>query len=216
MRSAESAYRILKTAGKLKPERGEGGLKLQSISPIVREMAEIRPFAPVKLVCGIITGREARAAEAERRLGERFGPVEARGPRYPFAGTAYYQEEMGPGLSRGFISFRDLIAPERLPDIKIETNALEEDLRKHFATPGRAVNLDPGILTAAALFMATTKEFSHRPPLRNGIYAHLELLFVRNGVKRLEWTYPDLRTEDHIPFFLDVRKTYLETLKPPR
>ena len=79
MRSAESAYRILKTAGKLKPERGEGGLKLQSISPIVREMAEIRPFAPVKLVCGIITGREERAAEAERRLGERFGPVEAEG-----------------------------------------------------------------------------------------------------------------------------------------
>lgn len=179
-------------------------------------MTNIRPFVPVKLICGIIAGREEHADEAERRLAGRYGPIEARGPRVPFAGTDYYEAEMGAGLKRGFVSFQDLIDPERLPDIKIGTNVLEDEFRKIFGAPERAVNLDPGILTSSALFMATTKEFSHRPPLQKGIYAHLELLFLKSGVKRLEWTYPDFRTGDHIPFFLSVRKSYLEGLKPPR
>ncbi len=177
-------------------------------------MADIKPFAPVKLICGIIAGLEEYAAEAERRLAGRFGPIDARGPRIPFAGTDYYEAEMGSGLSRGFVAFSNLIQPDRLPDIKIETNALEDDLRTRFKTKGRAVNLDPGILTAAALFMATTKEFSHRPPLRKGIYAHLEFLFTKSGIRRLDWTYPDLRGDDHLPFFLEVRKKYFGALSP--
>jgi len=176
-------------------------------------MAEIKPFAPVKLICGIIAGASERADEAERRLAEQFGPIDGRGPRVPFAGTDYYKDEMGPGLSRGFISFQRLVAPENLADIKIRTNALEEQLRADFQTKGRAVNLDPGILTTAALFMATTKEFAHRPPLQKGIYAHLEFLFTRAGLRRLEWTYPDFRGDEHLPFFLETRKKYLAVLR---
>ncbi len=115
-----------------------------------------------------------------------------------------------------FLAFRDLICPDRLSDIKIETNAIEEELREKTGAGRRTVNLDPGILTGAALFMATTKDFAHRPPLQKGIYAHLELLFTKTGVKRLEWTYPDFRTDEHLPFFLSVRKGYLESIKPLR
>lgn len=189
------------------------GLNSEALCPIVLPMAEIKPFAPVKLVCGIIAGDPERAEEAERRLADLFGPIDARGPRIPFAGTDYYQDEMGSGLNRGFVSFRRLVAPDCLADIKIRTNALENELQAHFRTKGRAVNLDPGILTAAALFMATTKEFAHRPPLQKGIYAHLEFLFTRTGLKRLEWTYPDLRSDEHVPFFLTVRKKYLASLR---
>lgn len=176
-------------------------------------MAEIKPFTPVKLVCGIIAGPDEHAAEAERRLSKRFGPIDNRGPRVPFAGTDYYEREMGAGLRRGFVSFQRLAAPDRLAGIKIRTNALEEELRIFFQVPGRIVNLDPGILTGAALFMATAKEFAHRPPLQKGIYAHLEVLFTRTGIRRLEWTYPDLRGDDHVPFFLAVRKDYLALLR---
>jgi hypothetical protein len=179
-------------------------------------MAEIKPFASVKLICGIIAGSADMFRTAEDRLAARHGPVEARGPIVPFLGTAYYAVEMGSGLSRMFLAFRDLVSPDRLPDIKIGTNALEDDLRAKTRGGGRTVNLDPGILTGSALFMATTKEFSHRPPLQKGIYAHLELLFTKTGVKRLEWTYPDFRTDEHLPFFLAVRKGYLESIKPPR
>ncbi|MBN1939414.1 MAG: DUF4416 family protein [Candidatus Aminicenantes bacterium] len=177
-------------------------------------MADIKPFAPVKLVCGIIAGSTDMFRIAENRLAASYGPVDARGPRVPFLDTAYYTGEMGPGLSRMFLAFRDLICPDRLPDIKIETNALEDELREKSGAGGRTVNLDPGIVTGAALVMATAKDFAHRPPLQKGIYAHLELLFTKAGVKRLEWTYPDFRTDEHIPFFMAVRKSYLEALIP--
>jgi hypothetical protein len=176
-------------------------------------MAIPRPFHPVKLICGIMAGDDRSVPEAERRLAEIFSPIEARGPRVLFAGTDYYRPEMGPGLRRGFVAFRDLIDPDRLPEIKIQTNALEEAIRASSNTPGRVVNLDPGYLTTAALIMATAKDFSHRIPLRNGIYAHLELLFTKTAARRLEWTYPDLRTDDHIPFLSAVRRSYLEALK---
>jgi hypothetical protein len=56
-------------------------------------------------------------------------------------------------------------------------------------------------------------DFSHRIPLRKGIYAHLELLFGKKEAKTLMWTYPDFRTEEYQRFFLEVRKIYLAQLK---
>jgi hypothetical protein len=61
--------------------------------------------------------------------------------------------------------------------------------------------------------MATTKDFSHRIPLANGIYAHLELLFSNTGVRLLDWTYPDFRQEGYQRFFLEARRLYLRQVK---
>ena len=74
---------------------------------------------------------------------------------------------------------------------------------------GRPVNIDPGYLTASAVVMATAKDFAHRIPLGRGIYAHLEFLFTRTGVKTLDWTYPDLRREPCQAYFRSVREIYL-------
>jgi hypothetical protein len=60
--------------------------------------------------------------------------------------------------------------------------------------------------------MATAKNFAHRVPLSGGIYAHLELLFTKTGVKTLDWTYPDFRTEQYWRFFVNVRKSYLDRI----
>jgi hypothetical protein len=168
-------------------------------------MAEARPFAPAKLVCGILTADEALVRTSEERLAELFGPIDLRGPRIPFGWTDYYEAEMGAGLSRGFVSFERLVDPTRLAEIKIRTNALEADLGGPALAGRRRVNLDPGCLSRAALIMATTKDFAHRVPLRDGIYAHLEVLMTRAGFKRLEWTYPDFRTPDYEPFFMKAR-----------
>ena len=77
----------------------------------------------------------------------------------------------------------------------------------------RIVNLDPGYFTAAALIMATAKDFSHRVPLRDGIYAHLEFLYSKNGIRRLDWTYPDFANPGYEAYFLEVRRAYLRQLK---
>lgn len=176
-------------------------------------MAEPKPFASAKLVVGIISSKEIHFERAEEELKALFGPTELRSPVFPFDLTNYYEEQMGINLKRIFLSFVELIPPEKLSALKIQTNALEQKIRQDAAENFRVVNIDPGILTASALIMATAKDFSHRIPLAQGIYAHLEFLFAKQGIRTLDWTYPDFKQEGYERFFLDVRKIYLEQLK---
>jgi hypothetical protein len=176
-------------------------------------MARPEAFAPVKLVCGVIAGDAALQDRVRELLVEAHGPTDLESPAFEFNLTDYYAKEMGPGLSRRFMSFVRLIEPERLAGLKIETNALEERVRQESGKALRAVNIDPGYLTASALVMATAKDFSHRIPLAHGIYAHLEFLFTKTDVKFLDWTYPDMRGEGCKRFFLEVRAAYLGQLR---
>ncbi len=176
-------------------------------------MASPKPFDPVKLVCGIISAADEHFREAEARLEALHGPIDLSSPAFDFTITDYYEPQMGAGLKRKFLSFANLIDPARLAAIKIETNAMEEKIRLDLGLDFRAVNIDPGIITPAALIMATAKDFSHRVPLQHGIYAHLEFLFSRTGLHYLSWTYPDLRQDGYVRFFLEVRNAYFAERK---
>ena len=178
-------------------------------------MAQPKAFAPVKFVCGIIYKEEALYEEVRRGLVAEWGPFDLESPAFAFDLTAYYEPEMGPDLKRRFVSFAGLAAPETLPTVKLRTNELEEAVRRETGSAGRPVNIDPGYLTASALVMATAKDFSHRIPLGRGIYAHLEFLFTKTGVKTLDWTYPDFRRGPYQVFFRTVRELYLRQLREP-
>jgi hypothetical protein len=142
-----------------------------------------------------------------------YGPPDTQSPLFPFDLTDYYEKQMGKNLKRMFLSFQRLVEPDKLSAIKKRTNQLEEEIREEFNSPQRIVNLDPGFLTASSLIMATAKDFSHRVPLQNGIYAHLEFLFGRDEVRILDWTYPDFKGEGYRDYFLGVRRLYLSQLK---
>ena len=168
-------------------------------------MAEPKPFEPVKLVCGVIASEDALFKISQERLEDLFGPIDLRSGRHAFDLTEYYASEMGPGLQRMFVAFERLIRPEELGAIKLATNALESTLRAERGGARRPVNLDPGYVTPAALIMATAKDFSHRVPLRDGIYAHLELLFGKKDLRFLPWTYPDFRDGRYTEFLIGAR-----------
>lgn len=176
-------------------------------------MAEVKPFSPVKLICGVIYSNDEAFNQAERKLVDLYGDIDLKSPTFAFNFTDYYEKEMGEELNRMFLSFARLISPERLSEIKNQTNRLEETIKEEMRAEGRVVNLDPGYLTASALIMATAKNFAHRIPLQDGIYAHLELLVAKKEMQALDWTYPDYRTKEYQSFFLDVRKIYLAQLK---
>ena len=176
-------------------------------------MSEPKPFFPVKLVCGIMSTDTRYFEYAQEKLSELFGPIDLKSPSREFDPTDYYEKEMGPGLKRVFLSVERLIRPDDLSEIKLKTNALEDSIRAQFRSESRIVNLDPGYLTAAALIMATAKDFSHRVPLQHGIYAHLEFLFHKNGIQPLPWTYPDLRGDRYGAFFLEARRIYSAQLQ---
>ena len=87
--------------------------------------------------------------------------------------TDYYAPEMGEELCRVFVTVHEPVDPALLADIKLETNRLEE----LFATDGRRrVNIDPGLMALSRFVLASTKDSSHRVPLRDGIYAEITLV----------------------------------------
>lgn len=176
-------------------------------------MARPKPFVPVKLVCGVIHGDPRYYEQARDRLAGLYGRIDLESPPFAFDLTGYYEAGMGGGLARRFMSFAELIDPQDLAGIKLRTNALEREIGPPAGEESRLVNLDPGYVSAAALVMATAKDFAHRIPLRDGIYAHLELLFTRTGARVLEWTYPDMRREPCLEFFVRVRRSYLDRLR---
>jgi Domain of unknown function (DUF4416) len=176
-------------------------------------MAQPKEFAPVKLICGVIYKEDALYSDVRKKLEGEWGRVDSESPAFPFDLTGYYEDEMGAGLKRRFLSFEGLIDPDTLPERKLWTIALEAAVARERGTPGRPANIDPGYLSASAVVMATAKDFAHRIPLARGIYAHLEFLFTRTGVRTLDWTYPDLRREPVQAYFRAVRDVCLRQLR---
>jgi len=176
-------------------------------------MGKIKPFLPVKLIFGIISGFQELIDEIEEPLTLNYGPIDFRSPFIHFTFTDYYSRQMGENLLRRFISFQKLIEPALLPDIKFRSNHLEEEYALRSLRVKRPINLDPGYLTTTSLILASTKNYAHRIPLQKGIYAQLEYIFKKGEVQNFPWTYPDYCTEVYQQIFLKLRRIYLEQIK---
>jgi hypothetical protein len=161
-------------------------------------MGKIARFRKVKLFCGLLAGQAADLEKAIVLLSAKFSAPDSRSPLIPFTQTDYYRDEMGEPLFRQFVSFPGLIAPEKLPEIKIFTNSLEKKLS---AAGKRRVNIDPGTLSDANVVIATAKNHYHRVPLKHGVYAHLEYVLKNKQLHFLPWTYPDFQSEEYLVFF---------------
>jgi hypothetical protein len=168
-------------------------------------MSQPGDFKKVKYFCGLIFSDGSAAAGALDMFAEFLPAIDSRSAVVPFTATDYYQKEMGEPLFRQFVSFRELLAPERLPEIKLRTNRVEEKLA---AGGGRRVNLDPGYLSEANVIIATAKNHYHRVPLRDGIYAHIEYVLKDGRINFLPWTYPDFQTTPYLDFFRQLQESF--------
>ena len=173
-------------------------------------MAIIKNPYPVKLIAGIITSSEEGFKHAERALRKAFGSIDYKSHQMVFNSTDYYNEEMGEGLKRTFLSFNKLIDPKALANIKIITNKIENSIARCIKAVKRPVNIDPGYIDAAKLILASAKDYSHRIYLQKGIYAEIELFYCDGNFKAREWTYPDYRTREYIEIFNEIRKLFME------
>lgn len=173
-------------------------------------MSTPRPVPPAKLVVGFFLAQKPLGQTVVAALVDRFGPVDLVSAWMPFDYTDYYRNEMGENLMRRLVSFARLVDPADLAAIKLQTNALENEL----AGEGRrTVNLDPGTLTAAQFVLATGKNYSHRICLGQGIYADLTLVYGQGRFQPLAWTYPDYRDPALLAFLGRVRRKYLVDVK---
>jgi len=171
-------------------------------------LGDIKLKEKVKLISAITYNPEVNLEEIFSIMKHYFGDVDSSSECFVFDRyTGYYENEMGCNLKKVYISFEKLIEPDDLPDIKIETNRIEDKFK---ISGKRRVNIDPGYISASKLVLATTKNYSHRLYLRNGIYGDIHLNFSDGGFKANPWTYPDYRDKKNIGYFNEVRKNYLQ------
>ena len=173
-------------------------------------MAKIRKIEPVNLFIGIIYGKQVCLAEIEKILTNKFGEIELKSSDMNFDFTEYYLEEMGQGLFKRLYSFKTLIDPLYLADVKLFTNDIEQ---KYEVNGKRIFNLDPGYLDLPKVVLASAKDFSHRLYIGKSIFAEITLSFVKNHYTFLPWTYSDYKTEEYLNFFYEMRSLYKNKLE---
>ena len=173
-------------------------------------MGEVQDFEKEKLVIGVLISRPEFLESLKGQLVQQWGPLDFETELMPFDFTDYYNREMGTPIYRCFFSFQDLVCPEDLPGIKLQTN----DMEKEFAdNEGRKVNLDPGILSLSKFILATTKNNVHRIPMSRGIYGELTLQFKDRDFHPLDWTYPDFKSRANRDILIAIRDHYKQQRK---
>jgi hypothetical protein len=148
-------------------------------------------------------------ASVLKDLCDRFGPILEEIKPQPFKETEYYSAEMGDGLSRGFIAFKSWFDPADLKRGKQAARLVEMKYGLD-QTSGvhRRVNIDPGLITLSSIILSTSKNFSHRIYLGEGIFAEVTLLYHSKGWSELPWTYPDYKLPE-VQTFLTVCRAHL-------
>ncbi|MCF8130271.1 MAG: DUF4416 family protein [Deltaproteobacteria bacterium] len=164
----------------------------------------------VKLIMSLFSPEKALVESVMEALFQQFGETDWISPEMFFDRTRYYEKEMGWPLHRRFLSFKKLIPPEMLVDIKLKTNDLEAS---YLEGQKRRINIDPGYISLERLVLATGKNYIHRIYLGKGIYADLTLVFKRGGFVPLDWTYPDYADANMIDDFNAIRSRYLDQLR---
>ena len=173
-------------------------------------MGTVAEPRPVKLLMSLITADDRLLHQIVDGLAKRYGEIDFESEPLPFDFTSYYAPEMGTGLFRRLVTFGPLIARESLVRIKGETNELETT----FSLEGkRRINIDPGYISAEHLILATTKGYTHRPYLGEGIYADLTLIYRTGEFHPLEWTYPDYASHEIRQILAEIRRRYLQGQK---
>ncbi len=174
-------------------------------------MGKIKPPEKAKLFFAVMYTDEKIYKLALRDLNKEFGEVDEESKPFEFNMTQYYEKEMGSGLLKRFVIAKELIDKERLAEIKIKTNSIEE--RYAGKNRSRTINIDPGYITHSKLVLATTKNYSHRIYLRDGIFAEVTFNFKKNSIEFNPWTYPDYKLPAATKFFLEVHRKYMEEVK---
>ena len=177
-------------------------------------MGTPREPKPVKLFIALLSNHEALFPQLEGKLASSFGAVDSASGVLPWTLTDYYQEEMGSGLLRKFISFVSLVSAEKLAELKLITQGLEANYQwVRGERRGRRANIDPGYLEKDKIVLASTKNAAHRIYLDSGIYGEATLLYYDGAYQACRATYPDYLWPETTAFLTLVRTLYLEQLR---
>ena len=169
--------------------------------------------AKVSVIASVIFREDEHLRMAVSFLEELLGGIDYMSEILPFDFTVYYEVEMGSNLKRRILSFENLADIEGLHRLKLRTCSFE---RETSVDGKRRVNIDPGYLSLNQLVLFTTKNYTHRIYLGDGIYADLTLVYMKGSFRSLPWTYPDYGSSRYIEMFNRIRTMYKEKLRHER
>jgi|OpeIllAssembly_1097287.scaffolds.fasta_scaffold12852_3 hypothetical protein len=163
------------------------------------------PHPPEKalLFFALLFAREAVVDSILPILGDRFGDIMHKSPMYAWSHSHYYDRELGTPVLRRFIFFGSLFDASTLPDIKLETNRLEDAFSENGK---RTINIDPGYVTSSKVVLASAKDYSHRLYLGKGIYGEVALYFQGSRFNPMPYTYQDYKEQKGLEMFAMARK----------
>ena len=172
----------------------------------------LREF-PGKALIGVLFQKEDIYQQFLRHLETIEVEIELESEFYKFDSTDYYQEEIGSGLYRIFLSLKGLYPVEQSVSLKNETNSWENEWKE---AGKRTLNLDPGYLDLHKVVLLSGKEGPQKIYLGGGIWSDLNLIRKAGRFEALPWTFPDLRESRYHRFFERVRENLKLDLKSIR
>ena len=168
---------------------------------------------PGKALIGVLFQKDDIYQQFLRHLETIEVEIELESEICKFDSTDYYQEEMGSGLYRIFLSLKGLYPVEQSVSLKNETNSWENEWKE---AGKRTLNLDPGYLDLHKVVLLSGKEGPQKIYLGGGIWADLNLIRKAGRFEALPWTFQDLRESRYHSFFERVRENLKLDLKSIR
>ena len=165
---------------------------------------------PGKALIGVLFQKDEIYQQFLRHLETIEVEIELESEIYKFDSTDYYQEEMGSGLYRIFLSLKGLYPVEQSVSLKNEINSWENEWKE---AGKRTLNLDPGYLDLHKVVLLSGKEGPQKIYLGGGIWADFNLIRKAGRFEALPWTFPDLRESRYHSFFERVRENLKLDLK---
>lgn len=176
-------------------------------------MGTVRGAAPVKMFAGLLASDVSMFEKALPFLEEKFGEIDSESPVIDFSKyTSFYDREMGSGIKRKLVSFKELADPMSLADAKLATNGIES-VFADASTGCRRINIDPGYIALSKLVLASVKERPHRIYIGKGIFAEITLQYRGKSFRPWEWSYEDYASDEYVSYLNRVRESYALQLK---
>ncbi len=170
-------------------------------------MGDPTPPPPSLLIVAAFSRHDDALDWARHRAEQCWGAPVLESERFAFCDTDYYGPTMGEDLKKVFWGFPPGFEPANMPDVKLTTNDWEEEFaRQNDGPETRPLNIDPGYLSLGKLVLASTKDFTHRIYLAQGIFAEITLYYQRGRWEHHRWTFPDYRRDDYQAFFTECRQ----------
>ncbi|MEN3045302.1 MAG: DUF4416 family protein [Candidatus Hydrothermales bacterium] len=174
-------------------------------------MAEPLEPIPVKLFIGIFFNDKDVILKVKDELIKRIDEIDYESQIFDFNFTSYYEKEMGKDIKRIFYSFKDLIDPAKIVDIKYISFEIE---KKFMDFEGkRKVNIDPGYMDFFKVVLASFKPGGYKIYLDKGVYADITLWYEKGKFKPLLTSFPDFKNNLYEKTFLKIREIYKKDLK---